>query len=495
MTQDNDLDPRGRDVEVGPLIVRTPGFDGRAVLLDQADVEGRGPQLGTEQLAQALAETEMTEKYTLELEGVRRERDAAGDDGRGREATAEIVVEVPAPAADEGQILMLVEEDGAITWHLPEASEPAPESRAREMVAFRLPAREIPPPPEETDSSDRGILSAIGSKVVKILTYPLTPVLRAAGTAFSKAWETDHRPARFRTLTGANYATDENVSELSREDWERLSEGPALLFVHGTFASSHSAFRQLPSDALGELSERYGGRVFALDHHSIWLPPSENAKLAAQALPDGIPLEVDIVAHSRGGLVARELAERAADAGFGDTFRVRRIVMVATPNAGTALAEEANIRKWLDIITNVAQFVPDNPVTDIIALVLTVLKQLALGVLEGLPGITSMDPAGKYLEALNVDGDIAANYYAIAAEFEPPEGAPLKRVAHDIAIDTLFSGRGNDLVVPTAGVGAIPGLARFAPESVVFDSAHGLDHSSFFGDAEEIAKLKEWLPG
>jgi pimeloyl-ACP methyl ester carboxylesterase len=495
VTENNDLDPRGRDVEVGPLIVRTPGFEGRAVLLDQADVEGRGPQLGTEQLAQALAETDMSEKYTLELEAVRRDRSEEGDDGRGREEGEEIIVEVPAPAADEGQILMLVEEDGAITWHLPAPPDPVAESRAQEMVVFRLPGREIPPPPEDTDASDRGILSAIGSKVLKILTYPLTPVLRAAGTTFSKAWETDNRPARFRTFTASNYATDQNVSELSRQDWERLSEGPALLFVHGTFASAHNAFRQLPADALRELSERYGGRVFALDHHSIWLPPSENAKLAAQALPDDIPLEVDIVSHSRGGLVARELAERAADAGFADTFHVRRIVMVATPNAGTALADQANIRKWLDIITNIAQFVPDNPVTDIIALVLTVLKQLTLGVFEGLPGITSMDPAGKYLEELNVDGDFAAEYFTIAAEFEPLEGTPLTRVAQDLAIDAIFSGKHNDLVVPTEGASAISGLSRFAPESLVFDSGRGLDHSSYFGNPEVVAKLKEWLQG
>jgi pimeloyl-ACP methyl ester carboxylesterase len=495
VTENNDLDPRGRDVEVGPLIVRTPGFEGTAVLLDDVDVEGRGPQLGTEELAQALAETDMSEKYTLELENVRRDRSDADADGRGREETEEIVIEVPAPAADEGQILMLVEEDGAITWHLPETSETPPESRGREMVVFRVPAREIPLPPDETDSSDRGIISAIGSKVLKILTYPLAPVLRAAGTAFTKAWETDHRPARFRTLTAENYGTDQDVSELSRQDWERLSKGPALLFLHGTFASSHTAFRQLPVGVLNELSQRYGGRVFALDHHSIWLPPSENAKLAAAAVPDGISLEVDIVAHSRGGLIARELAERAADAGFGESLRVRRIVMVATPNAGTALAEEANIRKWLDIITNVAQFVPDNPVTDIIALVLTVLKQLALGVFEGLPGLTSMDPSGSYLKALNIDGDFEPRYYAIAADFEPPSGAPLTRIAHDLAIDTLFSGGKNDLVVPTAGAGVIPGLPRFAPESLVFDSEHGLDHSSYFRDPEVVSKLKEWLPG
>lgn len=169
--------------------------------------------------------------------------------------------------------------------------------------------------------------------------------------------------------------------------------------------------------------------------------------------------------------------------------------MVATPNAGTALAEEANIRKWLDIITNVAQFVPDNPVTDIIALVLTVLKQLALGVFEGMPGLTSMDPAGKYLQSLNVDGDFEPKYYAIAADFEPPSGAPLTRIAHDLAIDTLFSGGRNDLVVPTAGVGVVPGLVRFAPESLVFDSEHGLDHSSYFRDPEVVRKLKGWLPG
>ena len=49
------------------------------------------------------------------------------------------------------------------------------------------------------------------------------------------------------------------------------------------------------------LHEAYGGRVVALDHHSVSVTPKENAELLAGLVPDGAALEVDLVTHSRGG--------------------------------------------------------------------------------------------------------------------------------------------------------------------------------------------------
>lgn len=494
MATTDELDPRGRSVDIGPIVLRTPGFSGHATLIDPVDAAGRGSQLGTAELAAAFADADVEERYTVELDEVRhREDDGSG--GRAQVGEDALEVDVPAPASDEGQVLMLVEEDGAITWHLPETAEPTSDSRARAMVRYRLPARTVEVPRDDDAASDRGLLSAVGSKILKILTYPLAPVLKAAGTAFSKAWESKHRPARFRAFTPQNYRTADGVPDLTGDDWRRLSEGPALLFVHGTFSTSHEAFRGLPTAVLAELSERYEGRVFALDHHSIWLPPDANATLVAEAIPADLPFEVDIVSHSRGGLLARELAERPGRAGIPETFRVRNVVMLGTPNAGTALAERANIRTWLDLITNIAQFAPDNPVTDTIALVLTLLKQVALGAFEGLPGVTSMDPAGPYLQELNVDLTPTSTYYAIAADYEPPEGSPFSRLAQDLAADALFSGAQNDLVVPTAGVGTIPALPRFAPTTVTFPAADGVYHGIFFDNPRVTEKLTQWLPG
>ena len=91
-------------------------------------------------------------------------------------------------------------------------------------------------------------------------------------------------------------------------DWARLGEGRALVLVHGTFSTAHGAFGSLPRTTMTALHEAYGGRVVALDHHSVSVTPKENAELLAGLVPDGAALEVDLVTHSRGGLVGREIA-------------------------------------------------------------------------------------------------------------------------------------------------------------------------------------------
>ena len=94
---------------------------------------------------------------------------------------------------------------------------------------------------------------------------------------------------------------------LNAGDWARLGAGRALLFVHGTF-SSCDAFHDLPPAVMEELSARYGGRLFAFDHPTLSDDPAANAEYLLAQLPAGTSLTVDIVCHSRGGLVAREIA-------------------------------------------------------------------------------------------------------------------------------------------------------------------------------------------
>lgn len=69
---------------------------------------------------------------------------------------------------------------------------------------------------------------------------------------------------------------------------------------------------------------------------------------------------------------------------------------------------------------------------------------------QGLQGITAMDTAGTYFKTISIHSERQVTSYAIAADYEPPAGSPLKRVAQDLAIDALFSGDRNDLVVPTS---------------------------------------------
>ncbi|WUI60523.1 hypothetical protein OG774_22620 [Actinomycetospora sp. NBC_00405] len=55
------------------------------------------------------------------------------------------------------------------------------------------------------------------------------------------------------------------------------------------------------------LERAYDGRIIAFDHPTASVPPEQNAKALLRLIPDDVHLELDIVCHSRGGLVARIL--------------------------------------------------------------------------------------------------------------------------------------------------------------------------------------------
>jgi hypothetical protein len=107
----------------------------------------------------------------------------------------------------------------------------------------------------------------------------------------------------------------------------------------------------------------------------------------------------------------------------------------------------------------------------------------------------AMDPEGKYLKQyLNIPGTTTATYRAVAANFEPPGGSPLLRIARDGATDVVFGKQQNDLVVPTDGVFTVAGLASFPiADPLLFDPPAGVDHSSFWDRREFADALRGWL--
>ena len=112
-----------------------------------------------------------------------------------------------------------------------------------------------------------------------------------------------------------------------------------LLLVHGTASTAGSAFGALSDSALDRLVQRYGGRVVALEHPTISVSPLDNVAWLAQQLGTE-RVAVDVLAHSRGGLVSRLLAEQPERTG--ERLDTGRVVLVGTPNAGTALARSAS---------------------------------------------------------------------------------------------------------------------------------------------------------
>ena len=130
---------------------------------------------------------------------------------------------------------------------------------------------------------------------------------------------------------------------------------------------------------------------------------------------------------------------------------MRSITFVATPNNGTPLADAEHLGSFVDVLTNLAAVVPDNPVTDALEVVFEVVKDLALEIAyDSLRGIKAMSPGGNDRRELNDPSwPEGTGYRVVAADFEPMNTAGILLKLRDRLFDKVFDGAMNDLVVPT----------------------------------------------
>ncbi|WP_436774788.1 esterase/lipase family protein [Yinghuangia sp. YIM S09857] len=448
-----------------------------------------------------------------------------------------LILDVPASAPGTAQVLRYQDAAGLWHWAWPQsggaaaapppgpAPETAPDIRpdmgtgmAPEMAdeqlpvgttRFAVPAAALdtgaaPPPPEGPDL-DEGLIGTIVRKVVHelvVLVYPVVDrVLDPIVDNLAQQHEIKTRPYGVRTFTPDNYAVpyapDSRVE--TPEQWARFAEGRVLLLVHGTFSTSHGGFGELDTATVAALHEAYGGRVIAFDHPTVSVSIEANIDALHRMTAASGPLDVDVLAHSRGGLVARELVRRqgASDA----KYRVRRVVFAATPNRGTPLADPEHVVKFIDRHTNLLTLLPGPAeiVGDTLAGLMTAVQILGHAALKDLDGLCGMCPGSPTLASLAAaDGD-GAEYYAVQADFEPTPGLALKLRAGDLLMDAVFP-EANDLVVPTQGVclrdhpGA-PAAGFPIPEerALHFTADRAVWHSSLFGEPQTRAKLLEWL--
>jgi hypothetical protein len=324
-------------------------------------------------------------------------------------------------------------------------------------------------------------------------------VIGAVSEMFAERWEQRSRPYGLRTFTPDNFRIA-GAGALSDSDWTRLRGGRALLFIHGTFSTAHGAFALIEPAAFKTLSDRYDGRVFAFNHFTLSHDPRRNVEWLVGQLPAGAPLDIDIVCHSRGGLVARTIAEQPSVFGL-DTSRlgVRRVVFVGVPNNGTLLAHPDHMMKMIDRFTTLLNVFPSGVVTETLEAIITAVKVIGHGALKGLQGLASMQPDGEFLKKLNQGAPAGRGYYAIAADYEPTDPGLRALVAGSVAdgvLDRVFEGMGNDLVVPESGVYSANGSGAFPiPDERLLRVKNdaGVIHTTFFGYAPAWRKVAEWL--
>jgi len=481
-----ELEPDGTPVIVGDVEVVSPGLTGTVEVHYPGAAGLRGPEDASDLLLGALDAAGLQSQLTVEITDQAEQPEAAGAPSRSTShGEAGLTITVPGPGTGLGQVLLAVDESGTLSWVLPD-DLPPPEaaSRGSDRRSYTVP-RSVAAG-EATGS--RGLIGAIGKKVLKVLAFRLLSA--AAGTAalhFAARWEEAHHQYRLRDFSPQTYASPD-VPSLTAEDLSRLAAGPALLLIHDAMNLTHSGFGRLPAAAVADLHARYGGRVFAFDHPTLSVSPTDNASRLAE-LARGADLEVDILAHGRGGLVARVLSEHSGATGTSG-ITVRRLVMAGTPNAGTRLVDFEHLGDLVDTVTNVLDLFPDVGVTDILSTVISVVKQLAVGALTGLDGLTAMQPDGDYLRRLNQPGRDAAAYFAVASSYEPAPDAPLGRLARTRLTGAVFAGAGNDLVVPQKSVSATPFPIA---ESVTLTGDRSVDHFSYWSSPHVQAQLQTWL--
>jgi pimeloyl-ACP methyl ester carboxylesterase len=413
--------------------------------------------------------------------------------------------------ADEAVYIMLQEietDDGRkiydFTLPQPIAATPAPGVLGDEMLGglwFPLnPVVEAAPiaPGAAPDAPAAGVLGiediiigAVGSYITKRVVQMLkSPIERGIQEAIK---QTEGGPRMLR-LTDSSKPEEQFQPIDGAEAWRALlppgGERRVLLFVHG-FGSSTQRSHVAP--ILPGLAPRYDA-VLSYEHPTISSDPLQNARDLLAMVPEDLRLTVDIVAHSRGGLVSRSLAELCDPVPH---LAVRRIVTHGTPHNGTRLADKERwdrlislgltAASWLATAAGAAFWVPK--------LLEFVVKAAAQGVF-GLPGIAAMAPNSDFLGKLNALGDPAASaqvrYAAITSSFsifnvkQPSFQQAFRALATQAFIDAP-----NDLVVPTASMNAIDlsGGGLPADRQIKVD----IDHFSYFNHSGVVEFLGKQL--
>ena len=253
---------------------------------------------------------------------------------------------------------------------------------------------------------------------------------------------------------------------LPSTDWPRYTAGRSLLMIHGTGRACHKGFGQ--GSAAGEagfkaLHSLYGGRVLGLDYRVFSQSPRRNVKTLMDALPASQELEVDILAISRGGLVARQMTEAVGRKGISAIKRlsVRRVVFVGTPNAGTQLASEDKLKELIQDALLVPELFAKFVQVWGLELILSVAKLLLNGVVSlatRFPGLSCQAPGSELLTKLNGPdiNPLSAQYYAVQAALTAD--ALLKKAAIAAYTKLAFDELENDLIVPTLGCAAPSGV-------------------------------------
>lgn len=167
-----ELNEEGRAVDLGPVRLRTRGLRGHVEVHPPRSPGSRAAASATEELLEALERAEVREGVTVEITDQREVTPSTGSRAAG--GSDDMVLEVRDPGESFGQAVLYEAEDGTLSWHFPERTTASGITRGGGMLTYRIPREVVRPAPcEGAYDGQRGVLGAVGKKILKVLVFKI----------------------------------------------------------------------------------------------------------------------------------------------------------------------------------------------------------------------------------------------------------------------------------------------------------------------------------
>jgi pimeloyl-ACP methyl ester carboxylesterase len=298
-------------------------------------------------------------------------------------------------------------------------------------------------------------------------------------------------------------------------------EGGTLLFVHGTFSNAENMLGEFTAtpQGLAFLNAAVGGQkryknVVFFDHPTLAVSPVINALELGRFFTNASG-QIDVIAHSRGGLVVRWWLEA-----FGKYLGVLpgtpvRAVLAGSPLNGTSLAAPDKVQNVLSLLSNIGSYMeatlkivnfvgPANPFAWVAGKLVQVVVS-ATGALAKTPlidGVVALVPglSGQSMVSNNIEINtlrlgpcvVTPRYYAVQSDFETADpGWKFWRYFRgekiaDMVTNQIFEGP-NDLVVDTDSMinFGVPNLQLAGPAHN-FGTTDHIWHCNYFRQPQTI---------
>ncbi len=350
----------------------------------------------------------------------------------------------------------------------------------------------------EEDKKNRSV--GVKRAVIKLFSVfkpkaPAKLVMKQLGITYDKKVQPD--PGLFK------------VDSIFKKTAFRYKEkqGGYLLLLHGTLSNTEGSFGGLMSNnTFNEIITKYSGNVIALEHFTLSQSPLENALYFLQHCPEDFA--IDILSHSRGGLIADILAKcdfnnSKANLGFNSAelrivagkdkashdlmleinklalakrLRVNKVIRIAAPASGTSILSR-RIDHFFNLLLNTISlaFGISHP---IYALVKSFLLELIAQKEdpEALPGLNSMMPESYFQKMMNSASTLVSSKLFVIAGDSEVSGINLGSLK--VLLANLFYQVPNDLVVDTKRM--THGVSRLQPINIYLSKDGETSHFNYF---------------